>query len=244
MPYADEQWIQISYPGLGRYDVSNYGRIRSRITGKILSTCQRPDGYITVGLYYEPSYSQKVITMGIHRIVADHFLSPPRPGQDTVHHIDYDRSNNHYSNLEWLSRSDNTRESQMRDHHGGFAARAVIISNGEQTRTCRSIREAAKIIGRCNSNVYDALQKQRLINGWLVQYVDKAKPPSAKVDYSRIRRISAPVILTSETEELYFSSRMEAAKSLGVTPQAINQAVRKGRQVQGYFARNADASGI
>lgn len=43
----------------------------------------------------------------IHRLVAEHFISPePEPGM-VVNHIDGDPFNNHVSNLEWATVSEN-----------------------------------------------------------------------------------------------------------------------------------------
>jgi hypothetical protein len=42
----------------------------------------------------------------IHRLVADAFVPNPK-NMVCVNHIDCDRSNNHYTNLEWVSYSDN-----------------------------------------------------------------------------------------------------------------------------------------
>ena len=43
-------------------------------------------------------------TYYIHRLVAQHFLPQPLPQQTQVNHIDGDKSNNHYTNLEWTSK--------------------------------------------------------------------------------------------------------------------------------------------
>ena len=43
----------------------------------------------------------------VHRLVAEHFIGPePEPGM-VVNHIDGDPFNNHVSNLEWASVSEN-----------------------------------------------------------------------------------------------------------------------------------------
>lgn len=43
----------------------------------------------------------------IHRLVARYFVDNPK-GEATVNHIDGDKLNNHYTNLEWISYRDNS----------------------------------------------------------------------------------------------------------------------------------------
>ena len=43
-----------------------------------------------------------------HRLVALYFLPTPETNKNLVAHIDYDKLNNHHSNLKWMSREENT----------------------------------------------------------------------------------------------------------------------------------------
>lgn len=95
----------VGYEGL--YEVSNTGLIKSlnfyRYKGpRILKPCQRPDGYLSVGL----SKNNITKTKTVHRIVAEAFLPNP-DGLEMVNHKDENRSNNNVDNLEWCSRAYN-----------------------------------------------------------------------------------------------------------------------------------------
>jgi hypothetical protein len=48
----------------------------------------------------------------IHRLVADYFLPKPKPGQIKVAHLDYNKLNNHVSNLKWMTPEENFMHQQ------------------------------------------------------------------------------------------------------------------------------------
>lgn len=92
-----EIWLDVKdHP---KYEVSNYGNIRNKRTGKILKQIlNRPGGYLRVGMDGKHQY--------VHRIVADTFFDGNHAGID-VNHIDGNKRNNHISNLEWCTRKEN-----------------------------------------------------------------------------------------------------------------------------------------
>lgn len=47
----------------------------------------------------------------VHRIVAITFIGAPPTAKHEINHIDHNPSNNHYSNLEWLTHSENIQKS-------------------------------------------------------------------------------------------------------------------------------------
>lgn len=62
-------------------------------------------GYDAVKLYYNGRYNQHYV----HRLVAEAFID----GRDeTVNHKDGNKQNNHVSNLEWMSYSDNNKHAR------------------------------------------------------------------------------------------------------------------------------------
>lgn len=101
-PSNNAEWHMISEHT--RYDISNDGYVRNRYTGRILRGARDRDGYRTVMLYNDG----KKYTKKIHRLVAQYFLEPD-PERDQVNHKDGNKTNNHVSNLEWCTRSENTR---------------------------------------------------------------------------------------------------------------------------------------
>lgn len=99
-----EEWKEIEIKGL-KYKVSNYGRVIGFASGKLLKTRLNKDGYIcvTVGKEKEGRTTERV-----HRLVAKLFVENPA-NLSEVNHIDFDRTNNYYKNLEWVSHKDNIK---------------------------------------------------------------------------------------------------------------------------------------
>ena len=111
-----EEWKSISnYENL--YEISNFGNVRSldknrayknttrNIKGKILKSCNCL-GYKILTL----SKDNIKTNYRVHRIVAEHFINNP-DNKPYVNHIDGNKSNNQYSNLEWVTAKENTEHS-------------------------------------------------------------------------------------------------------------------------------------
>jgi hypothetical protein len=87
-----------------RYEISNYGRVRSHKNDKerFLKVCVNNYGYELVCLFD----GKKRYTSYIHRLVAEVFI-PTSNKALVVNHKDKNRKNNKIENLEWVSVMDN-----------------------------------------------------------------------------------------------------------------------------------------
>lgn len=108
----------IGYEGI--YQVSNLGRVKSverRVRNhksgstrlqkeQIITPTDNGNGYKIVCLRSKTNRKNKYV----HRLVAEHFLDNPL-GKGYVNHIDYDKSNNVVTNLEWCTVSENVAHS-------------------------------------------------------------------------------------------------------------------------------------
>jgi hypothetical protein len=87
------------------YEVSNYGNIKNKKTGKILKPALNNKGYEYVNLY---DGTNKPKTFKIHRLVLITFEGKSKDeNQKCVDHIDNDRTNNCLFNLRWVSQQQN-----------------------------------------------------------------------------------------------------------------------------------------
>ena len=94
--------------------VSNFGRLKNT-DWKDRKIGDNGAGYKNVNMTYFVDGVQKSKKFYIHRLVASLFCPNSNPEELTqVNHKDGDKSNNHYSNLEWASPSDNMRHSHKR----------------------------------------------------------------------------------------------------------------------------------
>ncbi len=82
------------------YSISTYGNVKNNITNKILKQ--------QINNYYSITLNKKSYL--IHRLVALAFILNPL-NKETVNHIDHNKTNNHYNNLEWSTYSEQATHS-------------------------------------------------------------------------------------------------------------------------------------
>lgn len=90
----------------GVFEVSNLGKVRRlwRLGPKPIKQSIGTKGYLKVCL----SYDNKNYNRDIHRLVALAFV-PNTNNKPQVNHIDGDKRNNIYTNLEWCTAAENMR---------------------------------------------------------------------------------------------------------------------------------------
>ncbi len=104
-----------------RYEVSNLGRVRNRLTGHVLKPTQnfsrggRRPGYLKVSL---GRVNGKVQNHYVHHLVAAAWLPPRPPGHD-LDHESWDRLDCSVANLRWMP----MHENRMRWTPDGFVSK-------------------------------------------------------------------------------------------------------------------------
>jgi hypothetical protein len=90
------------------YELHEDGSLVSKLRGvKTLKPCDNGIGYRQ---YYLRSLDGKSKWYKVHRLVAEYYVQNPH-NYNEVNHIDGDKSNNHYTNLEWCTHAQNVRHS-------------------------------------------------------------------------------------------------------------------------------------
>jgi hypothetical protein len=106
----DEEWKTISFTDY-KYEVSSYGRVKSYCQnseqGKLLNPSQI-GGFKVVSLKYNGSSKHFLV----HKLVAELFIPKENDNQTVVIHLDWSKANNHFSNLQWVTKA----ESYIRMH--------------------------------------------------------------------------------------------------------------------------------
>lgn len=134
----NEIWHTIDIePFSAIYEVSNYGRVRSchnnkygNIKNKKLLKLQiNGPGYPYIILHKD----KQLKMVRIHRLVAEYFVPNPE-NKPVVNHIDANKTNNYYENLEWVTDQEN------RDH----ASKLGLLSNRSELQKEASRKSLAK----------------------------------------------------------------------------------------------------
>lgn len=144
-----EIWKSVyEYPYSTRYEVSNFGKVRNKETGKLLKQrVNEKTGYTQVMLTF-PSTRKN---FAVHRLVLNTFK--PTTDNLEVNHIDEDRNNNCLDNLEWVTRKQNinygSHTSRQRDtlilHKPESKSIPVIITRKDGAKVAvTSVRQASQ----------------------------------------------------------------------------------------------------
>ena len=206
--YDKEIWKTIE--GYPLYEVSTFGRVRNRNSKKILSPaiCKNT-GYKKVNLWNK-GYDK---THSIHRLVAEAFIPNPN-NKRLVNHIDCDKTNNHISNLEWATDSENMKHAFANGlcentRRAAYIQQEILSKKPRTQRQIESARENIIAINKRPKTERQLEAAREAINS------DKCRSKANEAHYDR-----HPPIRVIETGEVYRSQR-DLAERLNVNESAI-----------------------
>lgn len=102
-----DEWVTV--PGAIGYEVTKDGKARKSKLNYLNGSAKlrvfvNPYGYASTAIRFDCDNKNRTIT--VHRLVALAFIPNPN-NKPQVNHIDGNRLNNHYTNLEWVTHLEN-----------------------------------------------------------------------------------------------------------------------------------------
>lgn len=168
----DPYWYDI--PGHPNHEANLRGEVRHKKRKKILKPIIDKDGYCRMSL-------GNVDNVPVHRAVCQAFYGPPPGPNYQVNHIDCDRQNNHFMNLEWVTPSENLKWACMRgnlDPMIGLKRASEVnpkpVRLVETGQVFCSIKDCAEYLGVRPTNVSRVLvgeRKGQKLHGFHIEYV-------------------------------------------------------------------------
>lgn len=169
-----EIWKPIKgYEGL--YEVSNYGRVKSlNWNGKgavgYMTLRKKNTGYLAV-LLSKNGVSKYTL---VHRLVATAFIPNPE-NEETINHIDEDKTNNRADNLEWCSRAENIQKYSANHKRTGRPKNTFAVLQIDKSGNIVNIwNSVASVHNELNYNNWSISQccknKRKTAYGFIWQY--------------------------------------------------------------------------
>lgn len=170
-----EEWKDIKgYEGL--YKISNHGRIKSNKhynKNKILKPIIKNRRYQEISL----TKNNKKKSVKIHRLVALHFILNP-DNKSQVNHKDGNKQNNHISNLEWVTASENMKHAYCNNLTKDSINKAINklkikcrIYNDNFDKTFDSCNDASRYLNVYCSAITQAYKNKGKCKGYYVDYI-------------------------------------------------------------------------
>jgi Tol biopolymer transport system component len=129
---------------LENYSISNWGNVKNNRTGMVLKF-RDCFGYNRIRFYNKDKKQGQNIY--VHRLVAEYFIPNPE-NKRQVNHIDGDRSNNHYTNLEWATNGENQIHRRYVLEKG---IKNITLEKDGEVYFFKSLKQAADELGLCSA---------------------------------------------------------------------------------------------
>ncbi len=139
--YWDEKWAEVWFDGINeheKYEVSSYGRIRmfkkNLNDWKIMKTAN-VNGYQYYSFKSNIDWKHRK-TKCVHVLVAEKFCSKVSPAHNNVIHKDFNKSNNYFTNLAWVTGEEvNVHSRKSPKYYEALEKRKGEATNAKLTET-------------------------------------------------------------------------------------------------------------
>lgn len=162
------KWVKIK--DFTNYSVSEHGDVRNDGTGRILAKPFDKDSCVRYHLYK----NGKRYTLKAHRLVAKHFLNKVE-GKEFVNHIDENKQNNHFSNLEWCTTKENINHGTRTERSAKTRSKEVgqYDPQGSLLNVFCSTKEAERSTGINQGNISKCCTgRYKSAGGYVWKYTD------------------------------------------------------------------------
>jgi hypothetical protein len=136
---TSEKWVLMTElngePLLHHFKLSNFGNVVRMKKGE---GPEEPFYPKTILGYQYISFTTRKgsrETIYLHRLVAEFFIENPNPDAEFVIHMDYERENNRFDNLKWVTRS------ELKKHRSVKAGRLP----GKTNSRTKALKEKSKV---------------------------------------------------------------------------------------------------
>ena len=119
------------------YAIDCHGHILSLLTDQYVTQTPDTNGYLKVTLMKDG----KRYVRRTHRLVAEHFIPNDEPNKTVINHIDGNKQNPEYTNLEWCTQQENVQHAHTTGLQTKTSDKSVVRGDG---RVYRSLTEAAQ----------------------------------------------------------------------------------------------------
>lgn len=173
------------------YKVSQSGHIKGP-SGKILSCKPHPGGYVQIHM----RRASLIKHIYLHVMIARTFIYNDNPAEKIeVNHLDFDRSNNNVSNLEWVTHSENMQH-QTESGRAGISKPVVQLdSEGNILQKWFSMSQASRETKITFARIKHACYNKTLVDGIIIRFESEDMTES---DYRykshRRHHMSTPVV--------------------------------------------------
>lgn len=142
-----------------KYAISNYGRIKNKLTNHIYKLTNKNGDYFRIILYDK----NKSKTCLIHRLVAEIFIPNPN-NKPQVDHIDGNKQNNCVDNLRWVTNLENIKHNieTNKFYYVGYHNKNKVNKKGKIIQFDKNMNKinsyinsgvASEMTGVCSRNI-------------------------------------------------------------------------------------------